>query len=82
MSSTYSTVFFPIFPWILQIAVIVFALAVGLSLASVGEPVNQVVGLSTDTSCKCTGIAASYKVSFLQNKVKKKKQQANILGWR
>lgn len=60
MSSTLTTIFFPIFPWIFQILFIVFAVAVGLYLASVGTQVYTVVGL--DTNCVCSGLAASYKV--------------------
>ena len=66
VSSITSTVFFPIFPWIFQVAVIVFAIVVGLYLASVGETVNQIVRM--DASCLCSGPAAGYKVgaeSFL-----------------
>lgn len=65
MSSIWSTVLFPIFPWILQITVAVFAVVIGLYLASVGDPVNQIVRLQNDTSCLCTGPAAFYKVSFV-----------------
>lgn len=53
--------FFPILPWLLQLAVIGFAIIVGLYLASVGDQVNTVVGLTEDTSCLCSGSAASYK---------------------
>lgn len=60
MSSTLTTIFFPIFPWIFQILFIVFAVAVGLYLASVGTQVYAVVGL--DTNCVCSGLAAGYKV--------------------
>lgn len=65
VSSIYSTVFFPIFPWIFQIAVTIFALAVGLYLASIGQPVNQVLRLNNDTNCECTGAAQHYKVSMV-----------------
>lgn len=60
MSSTLTTIFFPIFPWIFQILFIVFAVVVGLYLASVGTQVHTVVGL--DGNCVCSGIAAGYKV--------------------
>lgn len=62
VSSIYSTVFFPILPWIFQIAVTAFAVAVGLYLASIGQPVNQVLRMSTDFNCQCTGKASHYKV--------------------
>ncbi|KAJ6641805.1 Choline transporter-like 2 [Pseudolycoriella hygida] len=61
VSSTLTTIFFPIFPWIFQILVIVFAVAVGLHLASVGTQVHTVVGLKEDTNCVCTGIASEYQ---------------------
>lgn len=64
VSSIYSTVFFPILPWIFQIAVTIFAIIVGLYLASIGQPVNQVLRLSEDTNCQCTGAAQYYKVSI------------------
>ncbi|XP_038114257.1 choline transporter-like 2 [Culex quinquefasciatus] len=49
----FSTVFFPIFPWIVQILVITFAITVGLQLASIGAPVFRVKGLNATQSCKC-----------------------------
>lgn len=68
VSSIYSTVFFPIIPWILQITVAVFAIAVGLYLASIGTPVNQVLRMSEDSNCHCTGSASHYTVilNFIQ----------------
>lgn len=65
VSSIYSTVFFPIFPWIFQIMVCAFALVIGLYLASVGVPVNQVIRMSNDSSCLCTGPASNYRVSYI-----------------
>lgn len=71
MSSAYTTVFFPIFPWILQIATIAFAIVVGMMLLSVGEQQFQVVGMNGDSNCACTGPAADYKVySIVQLKTK------------
>lgn len=67
MSSTLTTIFFPIFPWIFQLLVIGFAVAVGLYLASVGTQVHTIVGLQEDTNCVCTGPAASYKVISVTN---------------
>lgn len=55
VSSITSTVFFPIFPWLLQVLVIGFALLVGLYLASIGTEVYKVNGMNTTTSCVCTG---------------------------
>uniref|UniRef100_A0A1L8DEG2 Choline transporter-like protein n=2 Tax=Nyssomyia neivai TaxID=330878 RepID=A0A1L8DEG2_9DIPT len=57
VSSTTSTIFFPIFPWILYLLVIAFSITVGLYLASVGDPLYRVVGLNNSTveGCQCTG---------------------------
>ncbi|CAH0722355.1 unnamed protein product, partial [Brenthis ino] len=51
-----STVFFPLFPWIIQCAVICYAVLVLMSLLSIGESVFQVVNIKNDTSCSCHGI--------------------------
>ncbi|XP_037914050.1 choline transporter-like 2 isoform X1 [Hermetia illucens] len=59
VSSIISTVFFPIIPWIFQVATIVFAIAIGLYLASVGPSSYRVVG-SIPNNCICTGAAAQY----------------------
>lgn len=64
VSSITSTVFFPIFPWIFQVAIIFFAIIVGLYLASVGVPINQVVNMQAEPSCQCVGLAASYTVNI------------------
>lgn len=55
VSSITSTVFFPIFPWLLEVLVIGFAVLVGLYLASIGTEVYRVNGMNTTTSCVCTG---------------------------
>ncbi|XP_052896264.1 choline transporter-like 2 isoform X2 [Anopheles moucheti] len=54
VSASYSTVFFPLVPWILQAAVIVFSLLVLLFLASIGDPVYKINGLNTSISCLCS----------------------------
>ncbi|XP_052862556.1 choline transporter-like 2 isoform X1 [Anopheles cruzii] len=54
VSASFSTVFFPIIPWILQAGVIVFSVVVLLFLASIGNPVHKVSGLNTSSSCVCT----------------------------
>lgn len=64
VSSTTSTVFFPIFPWIFQVCIIGFAVVVGLYLASVGQPVNHIVKMSDDPNCRCSGPAVDYKVRY------------------
>lgn len=55
VSSIISSVFFPIIPWILQVAAIVFAVSVGLYLAAVGESQFRVIGLPDGDSCVCSG---------------------------
>lgn len=54
VSASFSTVFFPLVPWILQAVVIVFSLLVLLFLASIGVPVYKVNGLNTSLTCVCT----------------------------
>uniref|UniRef100_A0A182R922 Choline transporter-like protein n=1 Tax=Anopheles funestus TaxID=62324 RepID=A0A182R922_ANOFN len=54
VSASYSTVFFPLLPWILQAAVYLFALLVLLFLASIGDPVHKINGLNTSTTCLCS----------------------------
>uniref|UniRef100_A0A182W864 Choline transporter-like protein n=1 Tax=Anopheles minimus TaxID=112268 RepID=A0A182W864_9DIPT len=54
VSASYSTVFFPLVPWMLQAAVIVFSLLVLLFLASIGDPVHKINGLNTSISCLCS----------------------------
>uniref|UniRef100_A0AAG5D3B7 Choline transporter-like protein n=1 Tax=Anopheles atroparvus TaxID=41427 RepID=A0AAG5D3B7_ANOAO len=53
VSACYSTVFFPLVPWVLQAGVIVFSILVLLFLASIGDPVYQISGLNS-SSCVCT----------------------------
>lgn len=59
VSSITSTVFFPLFPFILQLLVISFAVVVALYLASVGQSKYKIVRWD-DTKCSCTGLAANY----------------------
>ncbi|XP_053680219.1 choline transporter-like 2 [Anopheles nili] len=51
--ASYSTVFFPLVPWILQAAIIMFSLLVLLLLASIGDPIFKINGLNTSLTCKC-----------------------------
>lgn len=44
-------------PWILQVAVITFAVSVALYLAAVGESEFRVIGLQDGVSCSCSGVA-------------------------
>ncbi|XP_035919880.1 CTL-like protein 2 isoform X4 [Anopheles stephensi] len=54
VTASYSTVFFPLVPWVLQAAVIVFSVLVLLFLASIGDPVYKINGLNTSLSCVCS----------------------------
>ncbi|XP_044258638.1 choline transporter-like 2 isoform X2 [Tribolium madens] len=51
VSSVTSVLFFPIFPWILQIGVIAFAICVALYLATTGDPEYKVRGMTSDCPC-------------------------------
>lgn len=68
VSSVISTVFFPIFSWILFIAAIAFAIGVGLYLGSIGDPSFRMVrqltksGEVTTEDCVCEGPAINYTV--------------------
>lgn len=70
VSNVKSTVFFPIFSWILFIAAIVYAVGVGLYLGSIGENSfrmirqfdhNSLTGV-TQENCLCDGLAVNYTV--------------------
>lgn len=60
VSSVTASLFFPIFPWILQIGVIAYAVAVGLFLSTIGSPQFVVENLDPN-NCRCTGPAQNYK---------------------
>ncbi|XP_017472269.1 PREDICTED: CTL-like protein 2 [Rhagoletis zephyria] len=70
VSSIISTVFFPIFSWVLFILAVTYAIGVGLYLGSIGEPsfrmIRQLDANSltsvTNENCVCTGPAIEYKV--------------------
>lgn len=59
MSSITASVFFPIFPWIFELAIIALGVGVGLCLASVGELSYKIIGMNS-TTCVCSGIASNY----------------------
>lgn len=70
VSSVKSTVFFPLFTWILHIAAIVFAVGIGCYLGSIGKnsfrmirqlDPNSLTGI-TQESCVCDGPAINYTV--------------------
>ncbi|XP_026323830.1 CTL-like protein 2 isoform X2 [Hyposmocoma kahamanoa] len=50
-----STVIFPIFPWLVQCAVIAYGVVVLMYLLSIGKPVFSVVNLESDPDCDCNG---------------------------
>ncbi|KAL1505597.1 hypothetical protein ABEB36_005126 [Hypothenemus hampei] len=54
VSSVTSVLFFPIFPWILQIGVVAYAICVGVYLATTGEPLYYYKYISDECS-KQTG---------------------------
>lgn len=60
VSGNITTVFFPIFPWILQAIVILLSILMFLHLASVGEADYKVSGLKNSTSC-CSGNYSTIK---------------------
>lgn len=69
VSSVYSTVFFPIFSWVLFIAAILYAIGVGLYLGSIGEPAFRMIKPLTEQSsttnmenCICGAPVSHYKI--------------------
>ncbi|XP_034234903.1 CTL-like protein 2 isoform X2 [Thrips palmi] len=54
VSSTTSTLFFPVLPWALQVAAVAYAGTVLLYLATLGEAMYKTHGL--DGTCTCTGL--------------------------
>lgn len=61
VSGNISTVFFPIFPWILQALVIVISISSFLYLSSVGVSDYKVSGMKNPASCVCTGNYSTIK---------------------
>ncbi|XP_066906267.1 choline transporter-like 2 isoform X3 [Halyomorpha halys] len=64
VSSTISSLFFPLFPWILQCAVALWFLISICYLMSIGTDVFMVRGLAT-SSCTCTGEYLNIKTGDL-----------------
>ncbi|ALC46404.1 CG11880 [Drosophila busckii] len=68
VSTVISTVFFPIFSWVLYIAAIAFAIGVGLYLGSIGKYSFRMVrrltaaGELTNEPCICSGPAINYTI--------------------
>lgn len=65
MSAVTSALFFPIVPWLLQMAIFAFAISVGLYISTVGTPSYQIRNFDAN-GCKCSGEAAHYKVNLTQ----------------
>lgn len=61
VGATTSSLFFPIVPWLLQIVVLSFGMAVMVYLASSGNPVYRVSGMDSG-NCVCTSQNLIYKV--------------------
>lgn len=55
MSTNLTTVLFPIFPWLVQAAVIFLSILMFLHLASIGQAEYKISGMKNATSCACTG---------------------------
>ncbi|RZC34922.1 CTL-like protein 2, partial [Asbolus verrucosus] len=51
VSSVTAVLFFPIFPWILQVGVIAFSICVALYLATTGDPLYEMRGMSETCPC-------------------------------
>ncbi|XP_065169791.1 choline transporter-like 2 isoform X2 [Atheta coriaria] len=60
VSAVTSALFFPIVPWLLQMAIFAFAISVGLYISTVGTPSYQIRNFDAN-GCKCSGEAAHYK---------------------
>lgn len=61
------TVFFPIFPWVFQAAIIFFSILMFLYLSSIGEAEYKVAGMKNATSCRCDGEYVGIKDGDLCN---------------
>ncbi|KRT83761.1 hypothetical protein AMK59_3922 [Oryctes borbonicus] len=54
VSSCTSALFFPILPWILQLGVIAYVIAVAIYLSTVGSPAYQIRGYDSENCTSCT----------------------------
>jgi solute carrier family 44 (choline transporter-like protein), member 2/4/5 len=62
VGATFSSLFFPIVPWLLQIVVLSFGLSVMVYLASSGNPIYRISGM-TSGNCVCSSKTLAYVVS-------------------
>lgn len=60
VASVTSSLFFPVIPWLLQVGIIVYAIAVALYLSTTGEPIYKVKNLD---GCSCSGV--DYQVRLI-----------------
>ncbi|KAK6636865.1 hypothetical protein RUM43_010529 [Polyplax serrata] len=51
--SSWSAVIFPVFPWIIQLASVAYAILIFAYLINSGIPIRRVVGLNETSGCKC-----------------------------
>lgn len=55
-----STLLFPVFPWVFQVLVIGYFVAVALYVASIGKSTFRVVGANNSTTnCSCSLVVVS-----------------------
>ncbi|XP_075226187.1 choline transporter-like 2 [Lycorma delicatula] len=54
VSSVLSALFFPVFPWVFQMAVVFYFIVVAVNLASIGHNVFKVYGVNNNSHCVCT----------------------------
>lgn len=64
VSSTASTILFPILTWTMKIALFACAIFIGLKLQLIGTQINHVVQLD-NASCECSGKAELYEDTIL-----------------
>lgn len=63
VTSNKSTIFFPIFPWILQCAVIGYGVIVLMYLLSIGDSAFKTINLKDDASCNCRGVYTEVSIT-------------------
>ncbi|KAL1463393.1 hypothetical protein WDU94_015148 [Cyamophila willieti] len=53
ISSIKSSLIFPLFPWFVHLVIIVWSLAVGVYIYTLGDSIYRVVGFANDKQCVC-----------------------------
>ncbi|XP_037300766.1 choline transporter-like 2 isoform X3 [Manduca sexta] len=56
VTSIKSTIFFPIFPWVLQCVVMAYGVFIFMLILSIGENAFGVANIKNDTTCDCGGL--------------------------